>query len=252
MLIAALTACSSTSGGTTPETLSDIYTYSDSKDDPGAGRRFTLDGIVIVLDPGHGVFEKNYQEPVSPGSSETKSAFSTGTQGAVLTEAEFNLIIAKKLESILCDLGAEVYLTREDETSISNIERAEFANNLGADLAVRIHADGNENPDVNGITMLVPAPGTIGSELENISREIGECVLDALIVATGAKNRGISERRDMTGFNWSTVPVILVECGFMTNSEEDALLSTESYQNTIAAAIADGLVSYYSNHNNNE
>lgn len=207
----------------------------------------TLEGIKIVLDPGHGKYNENFKEPVSPGSNEMKPAFSTGTQGAYLSEAEFNLIIAQKLKPILEAQGASVYMTRTDENSVSNVERAEFANELNADLAVRIHADGSTDTSMLGISMLVPATGTIGSELETISCEFGKVILDSLITATGASNRGIIERDDLTGFNWSSVPVILIECGFMSNPDEDALLSNESYQDMIAEGIAQGIVIYYEN-----
>ncbi|WP_293978545.1 N-acetylmuramoyl-L-alanine amidase, partial [uncultured Clostridium sp.] len=55
-------------------------------------------------------------------------------------------------------------------------------------------------------------------------------------------NRGISVRDDMTGFNWSKVPVILVEMGFMSNPEEDKLLSDEGYQNKLAQGLCNGIV----------
>ena len=48
------------------------------------------------------------------------------------------------------------------------------------------------------------------------------------------KNRGVVERTDLTGFNWSKVPVILVETGFLSNPQEDKLLNSEEYQNKIA------------------
>ena len=235
-------------GGVSDQPLSTIYTYpSDSGEYAyGSENAGLLQGKLIVIDPGHGRFEENYKEPVAPGSSEMKSAYSTGTQGAYLTESEFNLLVAKYLGRILSDLGADVRYTRENEMSLSNIERAEFANDLGADLAVRIHADGSENTSVSGITVLVPAPTTIGAELERASRAAGECVLKRLIAATGANDRGISERSDMTGFNWSMVPVILIECGFMSNPEEDALLSSPDYQQKLADAIACGILDYYS------
>ena len=200
-----------------------------------------LSGVVIVLDPGHGKFSENYQEQVAPWSSETKKAFSTGTAGSYMSEADFNLKLALKLKPLLEEAGATVYMTREDEYSISNIARAEFANELNADLAFRIHADGSDNSSAHGISMLVPAYGTIGEELENRSREIGEKVLYAMVASTGANNRGVKERSDLTGFNWSKVPVILAECGFMSNPEEDALLASDAYQQKLAEGIYNGI-----------
>lgn len=55
------------------------------------------------------------------------------------------------------------------------------------------------------------------------------------------KNRGVIERSDMTGFNWSTVPVVLIEMEFLSNPQEDKNLSSEEYQDKIAKAIAKGI-----------
>ncbi len=206
-----------------------------------------LDGVTIVLDPGHGKFSENYQEPIAPGSSETKPAYSTGTAGAFISEAEFNLIIARKIAPLLESNGASVYFTRSDENSVSNVERAVYANELNADLAVRIHADGSTNVSLYGISVLVPGDGVIEQKTVADSRAAGEAVLGALISATDANNRGIIERYDLTGFNWSSVPVILVECGFMSNPDEDALLANELYQDRIASGIAQGIADYFKN-----
>ena len=251
------TACTNNNDGKVTEFNSDdslVENITDSSDSPESIDETEdlqtvepLYGFVIVLDPGHGTYSENYKEPVSPGSTEMKIAFSTGTSGAYISEAEFNLIVAKKLSAVLVENGAEIHLTRSDEYSISNVERAKYANDLNADLAVRIHADGSSDVSLSGISVLVPALGTIGQELENKSRAAAEYVLDELISATGAGNRGIIERSDMTGFNWSTVPVILVECGFMSNPNEDALLANEAYQDRIVHGIAEGIIEYFQN-----
>ena len=52
-------------------------------------------------------------------------------------------------------------------------------------------------------------------------------------------------RDDMTGFNWSTVPVILIEMGFMSNAEEDKLLATDDYRNKLAKGLYNGCVSFF-------
>ncbi len=233
-----------TEAETDAETTEDATTEdATTEDETEKGRLY---GLTIVLDPGHGKFSEIFQEPVAPGSQETKKAFSTGTAGSYMSEAELNLKLAKMLRPLLEAEGAAVYLTREDEYSISNVARAEFANDLEADLMFRIHADGNEDTTVHGTAMLVPSGGYIGDGLEKTSREIGETILAAMIEKTGAKNRGIRPRTDLTGFNWSRVPVVLVECGFMSNPEEDALLSSESYQELLVSGMFEGILNYFS------
>ncbi|TLM83736.1 MAG: N-acetylmuramoyl-L-alanine amidase, partial [Actinobacteria bacterium] len=76
------------------------------------------------------------------------------------------------------------------------------------------------------------------------SKRAAQLVQSALIANTGAVNRGIKPRTDMTGFNWATVPSIIVESGFLSNPVEDRLLSSPHYQDKLAQGMADGIVSY--------
>ncbi len=205
-----------------------------------------LEGKTIVVDAGHGISGISRQEAIAPGSSQTKSAFVSGTRGANQTEEELNLAIALLLQQALAEKGAVVHMTRTGhETDKSNIDRAVFGNELNADISVKIHADGSNNASVSGVSMLVPGNQYVSNEVAGESRRAGELVLEGIIAETGAINRGISVRNDMTGFNWSEVPVILAEVGFMTNPEEDALLETEEYRKKIVLGIIKGLESYF-------
>ncbi len=69
------------------------------------------------------------------------------------------------------------------------------------------------------------------------------------MAATGATNRGLMVRSDMTGFNWSDVPVIIPEIGFMTNPAEDRLLATAAYQDKIVQGLTKGILAYSGNSN---
>lgn len=206
-----------------------------------------LSGKLICIDPGHCVFSSNYQEPMAPGSGTKKSAFVSGTAGAVYTEEQLNLIVGLKLEERLINSGATVIMTRRTaQSDLSNVGRAQLANEAGADLVVRLHADGSENHSVSGMSMLIPTSDYISDpELIAKSRRAGELILQQAAESTGARSLGLSPRSDMTGFNWSEVPVVLLEMGFMTNAEEDRLLSTEEYQDKIVDGIVSGLELYF-------
>lgn len=207
-----------------------------------------LDGRVFCIDPGHGNFSEAYEEPIGPGATETKAAFVSGTSGAYQTEAEFNLKTAYILKEMLESEGAVVHMTRTDENAtLSNIGRAEYANDLDCDMVVRIHADGSENTSVRGISVLVPGENQFISDADILlpSERAGQSVLDSMIAATGAENRGLIRRYDLTGFNWTEVPCILIECGFMSNPEDDLLLADESYRILLAEGITRGLIEYY-------
>lgn len=214
---------------------------------PALQESSSLEGKIIVVDAGHGLFSKSSTEPVAPGSSETKAAFVSGTRGANQTEEELNLAVALKLKAALEKKGAVVHMTRDThETTRSNVDRAKFANELNADISVKIHADGNDNPSAHGVSMLVPGNKHIkNTDVVQKSRYAGELVLEEYVKTTGAKNNGISVRDDMTGFNWSEVPVILLEMGFMTNPEEDKLMETEAYRDKIVEGTVSGLERYF-------
>lgn len=208
--------------------------------------KLELDGKIIVIDAGHGINSSNKQEAIAPGSKETKPAFAMGTRGKNQSEEELNLILALKLQEQLEKIGAAVHMTRTGhETTMSNIARAEFANDLKADLSVKIHADGVDSSSAHGVSVLVPGNKYLNENIVSESRKAGELILKEFVNSTVAYNRGLSTRNDMTGFNWSKVPVVIVEVGFMTNPEEDRLMETEEYQNKMVSGILSGIKEYF-------
>ena len=103
-------------------------------------------GLVIVLDPGHSSVVSGGTEPIGPGAAQQKQKDTTGTHGDAsgMMEYQLTLAVCLKLREALWAEGYTVYLTREDHTTaISNVERAQKASDLGADIFLRIHADGN-------------------------------------------------------------------------------------------------------------
>jgi N-acetylmuramoyl-L-alanine amidase len=202
----------------------------------------------VVIDPGHQAKGDSSLEPVGPGSSQKKAKVSSGTAGTVtgIPESELVLAVGLKLRDKLEAAGVKVVMTRtKQDVNISNIERAQIANDARADLFVRVHADGSDNPDVHGIHVLYPA--SIEGWTDDIaasSKKAAQLAQKELVAATGAKDRGIDARDDMTGFNWSDVPAIIPEIGFMTNPAEDKLLATGAYQDKIVKALARAILSY--------
>ena len=74
---------------------------------------------------------------------------------------------------------------------------------------------------------------------------LSQCILDAYCDATGFENRGVTYADNMTGINWSTIPVTIVEMGFMTNESDDLKMSDPDFQDTMASGIADGIDAYF-------
>jgi len=217
---------------------------------PGDYELPPLTGCVICVDPGHCVTPlagKGYRDPVSPLSDETKATYTTGTEGKNLTEEKLNLIVGLKLRDRLRELGATVFMTREvSNITINGVERCELPNRLHVDVAVRIHADGNDDRSVHGVCVMTPTGDLLGTpSIKDESVRLGQLMVDAVAAKTGAKNRGIMPRYDLTGFNFSEVPTVLIEMGFMTNAAEDALLETDEYQNKIVDGMIESLMQWY-------
>jgi len=205
-----------------------------------------LAGKTICIDPGHCVTNEKQQEKISPKSNETKNVFGGGTSGRNQTEEQLNLKVGLLLKESLKAEGAEVLMTREvSDIAINNIERAQIGNK--ADCCIRIHADGVDDPSVHGISVLVPSGDMLGTpEIITPSRTLGELMRKHLVEQTGAKDRGVVDRSDLVGFNWSEVPVVLIEMGFMTNPEEDARLETEAYQQLLVDGMAAAVIEWFS------
>jgi N-acetylmuramoyl-L-alanine amidase len=209
-----------------------------------------LAGAVIGIDAGHQLHGNNDQEAVAPDSSTKKPKVTSGTAGSAtgIPEHELNLAVALKLQELLEEAGATVIMTRTTaDVDISNQQRATMMNEAGADLVIRIHANGG-NSSEKGAMMLVP-DGHIPEDVEDESILAGEIIFENYLAETGAANLGVIPRSDMTGFNWSTVPVCLIEMGFMTNPEEDELLATDEYRDKCAAGLAKGIEEWYSGQN---
>ena len=193
---------------------------------------------LVCLDPGHGTAPDvgRQYEPIGPGSTQLKIKDPGGASG----EAPVALAIARRTRAALLARGYRVALTRDGAGYRGgNRERARFCNARGAVLMIRIHADGSASPSTNGISTLVPARRRGWTDdVHGPSRRAGTLLQRELVAATGARDLGVVERADLTGFNWADGPVVLVETGFMSNPRERALLRSAAYQQRVAGALA--------------
>lgn len=206
---------------------------------------------IIGIDPGHQSesIDMSALEPNGPNSSEMKAKCSTGTQGSYtgLNEYQLNLDVSLQLKDILEQRGYQVVLTRENnETAISNSERAQLVAAAGAEIYVRIHANGDDTHTASGALTMCPSPDNpYVPQLYEESNRLSQCILDSYCSATGFKNLGIQYTDTMTGINWSTIPVTILEMGFMTYESDDRQMSDPSFQTIMASGIADGIDSYF-------
>ena len=207
--------------------------------------------FVVVIDPGHqrkGNYEK---EPNGPGSDIMKAKVSSGTQGVStgIPEYELNLVVSMYLKEELVARGYEVIMIREThDIDISNVERAQVANEANADAFIRVHANSSTNSSAKGVLTICQTPDNpYNSEWYAENRRLSDVVLEEVVEATGAKKREVWETDTMTGINWTTVPTTILEMGFMSNPEEDELLATEEYRRKIAVGVANAIDHFLKN-----
>jgi N-acetylmuramoyl-L-alanine amidase len=203
----------------------------------------------IVIDPGHDARPNLETEPIGPGSPRRKIKDGGGTRGAVTATPEHvvTLDISLELRRELASRGYCVTMTRTRSAgrSIGNVARARIANRAGAALFVRIHADGSPSRSSRGTSVLYPAyHRRWTADILPESRTAARLIQRDLVSELGSRDLGTAPRADLTGFNWSDVPAVLVEVGFLTNPREDRLLTSRSYQRRAAEGIARGVARF--------
>lgn len=190
------------------------------------------DSKVVVIDPGHGGRD--------PGK--------TGIKGS--HEKDINLAIADKLKSYLEESGAKVVMTRTNEDDVDGIPdkfdkngdmraRKEIINGSNADILISIHQNAFTQPQVRGAQVFYY------NSSEN-AKILANCVQDKIKEHADPNNtRQIKSTESYYVLKVSNMPGIIIECGFLTNPEEEALLNTEEYQDKMAWSIYAGIIDYF-------
>lgn len=189
-----------------------------------------LEGMTIVLDPGHG---EGY-----PGEK--------GAGG----EAEVVHSIAEKLKILLQNDGAGVYIT---PSYFDRWKRAEYANSKKADIFVSIHANGNNNWNINGVESFY---GDFGANRED-DKKLCEKLHPEIVNVLYSQNRGVKSG-DYTVLLNTNMPACLVEIEFIscmniikykgiTYTGYKDLMESENYQTAVAEAFHKGIANYFFN-----
>lgn len=220
---------------------------------------------LVVLDPGHGG-----KDPGAIGKMGTK-------------EKDLNLKIAKKIKKYLEKLGLEVMLTRNNDVFLSLGERAKIANDNKADLFISIHCNSaprrnsyacgfevyflseartdweravaqaeNEvikyeitKSDINDDFLPFILADLAQQEFLKESQELAVAIQDAVCEAFNIENRGVKQA-DFYVLKGAFMPAVLIECGFLSNRQEEALLRKDWYQEKLAKGIAEGVKRFIS------
>lgn len=200
----------------------------------------------IVIDPGHGGSDR-------------------GTHGRSSFEKSMTLDVARRVERKLAGSGLRVILTRTSDKTVALEDRVEFARAKSADLFVSIHF--NSGGSAEGIeTYCTPPAGASstanfsgsGSDRDSGGGDraavtnnrfdgqniwLAHCAQKSLLRSTGALDRGVRRARFWV-LRYTSCPAILIEAGFLTNPSEEARILRSDYRETLAKAIADGIVTY--------
>ena len=245
--------------GTSGSDVTPIPRTPQPTDAPGKG---PLAGVVICVDPGHQDTGLTEKEPCAPWGPEANSSVNnttmkakatSGTTGISTKKTEYviNLEIGLKLRDALEALGATVVMSRVDNSSrISNRERALMANEAGCVLTFNIHCNGSDNTSVSGVELYVRGAGDNTAEYEQRSKTdlaLGQKLLDRIIAATGAKKRSVNKSDSYTGINWRDHTTFIIECGFISNPDEDVRLNTPEYQDKLVSGIVKFVTDDYMN-----
>lgn len=214
-----------------------------------------LAGKVIVLDPGHNGGNATHPAEINrkvDAGGFSKECDTTGTEtDAGYPEHAFTWDVAQRAAAILRDRGAEVDLTRSNDTGVGPCvdQRAAIGNQAHADAAVSVHADGGP---ASGKGFHVILPGLLPGRNDAVvgpARALGEAVHAAMLTtgeptSTYVGSGGYDVRTDLGGLNLSTVPKVFVECGNMRNTDDAARLTDPAFRQKVAQALADGLQDY--------
>lgn len=196
-------------------------------------------GRTVGIDPGHQRYGNYGRERIAPHSERTQYKVTAGTSGVSTKVPEYvqNLRIAFRLRAALEARGATVFMTREGhDVNLSNRQRALMCNRARCDVVLRLHCDAAGR----GSTGIGVYWSPIGPAAK-ASAQAAAWMLPSLKRALRPKGAWIRRTRGFAGLNWSEVPSLLIEMGFMSNPEEDRRLNDPAYQERLAAAMADGV-----------
>ena len=187
----------------------------------------------VILDAGHGGFD----------------AGASGTDTGV-RESDLNLQVALYVREALESAGVRVLMTRTTAAALGDTKAADMARRRqlleteGADAAVSIHMNKFSDRRVRGPMAYYQAGAAEG-------RALAQCVIDSLTEALDLR-----ERLANPGNNFVTripaCPAVLVECGFLSHPEEEALLQQEAYQRRLAEAVARGVTAFLAGNDGTE
>lgn len=205
-------------------------------------------GKSICIDPG-GQQSPRMDEWSDPGMTR-KIPPEDIIRGTLSGNADYvvNLDIATKLKDLLEKDGIKVVMTRTtNDADIPNTTRADIASNAGVDLFVRVYCGWSDDPTRMGVETLYPAETSFTEAFYEKSKAAALFVQSELLKSTGVEDLGAAAVHDLTALNWSKVPAIQTDAGFLSSPRDDSLLAQEDFRWKVAWGLRNGIIKYLTN-----
>lgn len=174
--------------------------------------------MIIGIDPGHGGSDPG---AIGPGG---------------LQEKTVNLLIASHLVQLLSARGIQTVTTRKDDRTVTLAERSSRLNAAGVDYVISIHCNAVADPNPNYISTFVIG---MGGQAEKLARKVQA----GIVAITGWPDGGVRVA-NLHMLRETKAPAILVECGFISNPDQERDLVSPVMQRDIARAIYTGLLKH--------
>ena len=205
---------------------------------PDGNEGVDLTGLVIVLDPGHQEATSEELESCASWLGSEKPRCTSGTVGVTSGVFEYDLTLryAKMVGTYLEQKGATVIYTRtENAVDVSNQERAQIANDNTADVFIRIHTDAANDRMTSGVRVYIPDTGDYTSSSVTRANRLGTLIAEA----EGMELNAVKQTNQYTGLNYANKIVSFqVSLGFLSNSDDEAILISEENMVNVAYAMA--------------
>lgn len=180
-------------------------------------KKGTLNGLTIVLDPGHGGNDQG----------------TAGYRGSI--EKDYTLSTTQMLQSKLQEAGATVYLTRESDMYVDLRKRVSIAHQYAADAFISIHYDATEDSSISGFTTYY---------YHDYQQELAQSVNEGLAKKVTLRDRG-AQVGDYLVLRENYQNAILIELGYLSNPAEERVITTEFYREQATLGIYEGIIDYF-------
>ncbi|MDN7245847.1 SH3 domain-containing protein [Planococcus shenhongbingii] len=189
---------------------------SEEKEQP-ARKKGTLNGLTIVLDPGHGGNDG-------------------GTVGARKTkEKDLTLQTAETLSHHLRSAGADVILTRQSDTYVDLRKRVSVGHQVAADAFISLHYDATEDNSVSGFTAYY---------MHDFQEPLAEAINTGLSRKIDLRNRGVQQGNYLV-LRENHQPAVLIELGYLSNYNDERIVTATKFQEQAALGLYTGIVNYF-------